>query len=365
MHLCDVTLREGNQMPGRAYTADQKIAAGKILDNIGVGSIQAGFPITGEVDKETVSTLSEQVDASVTGLARARSDDVRAAISANADVVDIFIPISDKQLNHSLGMGQSDALDALTNVVNMCTDTETAAQLTLADAFRADISTVIKVFDRFPDIKHITLADTVGARAHHSVEKYLQTLTENVNDERIGVHFHDDMGLATANALTALNAGVGRIDVSVASLGERAGNPALEEVIVAGDMEYNQSLVAKTTDVIPACQSIMEILDEDVAPKKAILGEEVTKHESGIHTAAMLETPDAFEPFNPAQYGGERTLIFGENTGRSGAQRLLSRAQIEPTTEQIDDFLKILAKEGPIETSEAVSLAMSKVDRDT
>ncbi len=359
MELSDVTLREGDQMPGRSYDVEQKVAAGKTLDELGLGYIQAGFPITGETDRDAIRQLSTAVEADVIGLARSTQRDVDAALEADADVIEVFISISDKQLEHVLGMNRETALTALTEAVDRGRDGGATVHVTLADAFRATTDDIREVAQTLPDVEYLTLADTVGARVPTSVRSYLQDLADTVDLDRVGVHFHDNLGVATANVLAAFDVGVARADVSIAALGERAGNPALEEVVAAGATEYDDAFGVDESRLIPNCHDVLDTLGEDVDPRKAVLGTEVCEHESGIHTTAMLDEPSVFEPFNPKRFGGERRLLFGANTGRTGAKKLLERAGVEPTEERVTDFLERLAEDGDLETEEAVALATS------
>ena len=363
MILNDVTLREGDQMPGRDYSVDQKVDAGRRLDDLGVDCLQAGFPVTGETDREAIRRLAADCDARVVALSRALTEDVDAAIDAAADVVEVFAPVSELQLEHTLEKPYEDVLDQVRDAVDRATDRGVTAHLTLVDAFRTDPERLRETAREFTDVEYVTLADTVGARTPVSVRQLLEDLSADVDRSRLGVHFHDDLGVATANALAAYEAGVGKADVSVASLGERAGNPALEEVVVCGAVEHGASFGVDESRLVPACEDVLEILGEtDVAgPRKAILGSEVTEHESGIHTAAMLHEPSVFEPYDPEAFGGERTLLFGAGTGASGAATLLSRAGLEPTDERVEEFLSLLADAGPVTESEAISLAEAEL----
>lgn len=357
MELSDVTLREGDQMPGRSYSVEQKVSAGRALDRLGLEYIQAGFPITGETDREAIRRLSTTADADIVGLARATQRDVDAALDANADVIEVFLSISDNQLEHVLGMDRESALAALAEAVDRGRDGGATVHVSLADAFRATPDDIAEVAEILPDVEYLTLADTVGARVPASVRTYLQDLADTVDLDRVGVHFHDDLGVATANVLAAYDVGVARADVSVAALGERAGNPALEEVVAAGATEYDDVFGVDESRLIPSCHEVLGSLDEAVDPRKAVLGAEVCEHESGIHTTAMLDEPSVFEPFNPNRFGGERRLLFGANTGRTGAEKLLERAGIDPTEERVTDFLERLAAEGDLETEDAIDLA--------
>src|SRR5699024_8943804 len=137
--------------------------------------------------------------------------------------------------------------------------------------------------------------------------------------------------------------GVGNADLSIAALGERVGNPALEEVVAVGDLEYGESFGVDPQRLIPVADEVLDALDEEISARKPILGREATTHEAGLHTAAMLDEPSAFEPFDPSRFGGERTLIFGEGTGRGGARKILESVGFEPDEDTISNFLELLS----------------------
>lgn len=358
MKLCDVTLREGDQLPGREYDADAKIAAGRKLSGLGVPLLQAGFPITGEKDRRVIATLADETDATVVGLARAVTQDVDAVIEADADVVEVFAPIADRQLEQLVGKSRSEMLDAMQEAIDRAREAGLTVHLSVLDAFRTDLEDLVTVFDRFPDVGYVTLADTVGRRTPTSVQSFLEALRPHVDLSGVGVHFHDDLGVATANVQTAYELGVGRADVSVSSLGERAGNSALEEVVAIGDLEYGTSFGVDRSALIPTCEEVLDLLGEELDPRRPLLGEEVSRHEAGLHTAAMLEEPSLFEPFDPARFGGERTLLFGSGTGRDAARKLLQRASIRPTEDRIDGFIDEIRNRGPLETEAAKSVAI-------
>ncbi|WP_217694386.1 homocitrate synthase/isopropylmalate synthase family protein [Haladaptatus litoreus] len=155
--------------------------------------------------------------------------------------------------------------------------------------------------------------------------------------------------------------GVRKADASGASLNGRASNSAFKEIIVSGIVEHNTSFDVAEDKLIPTCRSVLDILEESnaPAPRKAILGSEVTEHESGIHTAVMLQEPSVFEPFDPHVFGGRRELLFGKGTGASGPSTLLPRASIEPTKQRIKRFLELFADEGLMNEDEALVLAQS------
>lgn len=362
MELCDVTLREGDQMPGRDYSAAEKVAAGRELAELGVSFVQAGFPVTGEKDRNVIRTLAAETDAKVVALARAIERDVEAALDAEADVVEVFAPLNDDQLEHAVGRTRDEMLDSVEEALGRATDAGVETHLSILDAFRTDTDHIVTAIDRFPAVEYVTLADTVGARTPVSVHSFLETLDERADLSSVGVHFHDDLGVATGNVLAAHEVGIGRADVSVASLGERAGNSSLEQVVATGDIEYDDPFGVDPEQLIPACERVLDLLDEPVDPRTPLLGEEVTSHEAGLHTAAMLEEPSVFEPFDPARFGGERTLLFGAGSGDTAARRLLERAGVTPTDDRIEGFLDVLADRGPVDTERAKAIATELYD---
>ncbi len=357
MLLTDVTLREGDQMPGREFTAEEKIECARTLDDLGVPFIQPGFPATGEKDQQVVGKLAGTTDADIVALARALEGDVDAALETDVDVIETFISASDRHLEHLLGTSRDEMLSMLGETIEYIHDHGVTAHVTLADAFRTDHDQLAEIIDTVPTVPFISLADTVGARTPATVQEYLDGLTDHVEFERLGVHFHDDMGCATANTLAAYRLGVGKADVSVGSLGERAGNSALEEVAVACTVDYDDDLGLNSGELIPVCRNVLDTLAEIYGERKAVLGTEIAEHESGIHTAAMLSDPATLEPFDPKLFGGQRRLVFGKPTGKSGARHLLQQAGIEPDSETIVAYLNALATEGPLDLDEALALA--------
>lgn len=349
-------------MPGRDYTYEQKLAAGRALSRLGVSYVQAGFPITGEKDIRVTRDLTREVDADVSALARARPGDVDACLDAEADVVEVFAPLSDLHLEHAIGTTREAMLELLTEAVDRAHDGGADVHVSLVDAFRTDTGHLVEAIDELRTTEYVTLADSVGARTPDFVGAFLRDLSEDVALEQVGVHFHDDLGVATANALRAIDAGIGKVDVSVASLGERAGNPALEQVVVASVLDHDENFGIDRRELVPVCEAVLTTLGEDIDPRTAILGHEVTTHEAGIHTAAMLTEPSTFEPFAPDTFGGERRLVFGAGTGRGGAVKLLERADVTPTDEVVREYLDRLAERGPLDTDEAVALARSTFD---
>jgi isopropylmalate/homocitrate/citramalate synthase len=359
VELCDVTLREGAQMPGRDYTVEQRVEAGRAIDRLGVSVIQAGFPVVGEEHVEAVRRLAPVTDADVSALARARPGDVDAAVDAGADVVSLFAPLSDVMLEHVFGKDREEAFGMLEAGVERAEDAGVPVRIGLMDGFRTDAEHVIEAAERFPGSR-LGLADTIGNRTPEYVTSFLGDIEAGgVDLSRIGVHFHDDLGVATANTLAAARASAGSADVSVAALGERAGNTPIEQLVVAGSTEREETFGVDADALIPACRDALDALGEDVDTRRPVLGEEVVRHESGLHTAVMLEHPFVFEPFDPAEFGGRRELVFGAITGRGATRKLIERVDREPNDGLVASLLDRLEAEGPMGLDGALDLARS------
>lgn len=340
MKLLDVTLREGEQRPGVQYSVAQKIEAARELDSLGVDYIQIGFPVADGRTAEVCDRIN--LTASTTGIARAVPGDVKAAIEASVDIVDLFAPTSDHQLEHILGKDHTELFEIVVEAADIAHDHGIEVHFSAMDGFRTEPSVLDDLFATV-DAELYTIADTIGSRTPAGVVNHLEALETKLSC--VGVHFHDDLGVGTANAIAAARLGVEKVDVSVAGLGERAGNVALEEFVVAAAVgDESCDVAVDQENLLPIAHRVLDTLDETVVPEKALLGTEVFSHESGLHTAAMLDEPSTFEPFDPAQFGGRRQLLFGSDTGRGAARRILERIERKPTGERVDRLLERLTK---------------------
>lgn len=354
MKLLDLTLREGEQRPGVEYTVDQKVESARELDALGADFLQIGFPAADDRTRKVCDCLD--VDADVTGLARTIPSDVAAALDAGVDVVDLFAPTSDVQLDAVLGASRGSMVESVREAAALAQEGGADVHLTAMDGFRTDPSHLDDLFAAV-DADWYTVADTVGSRTPAGVEQFLADLDTDLGD--IGVHFHEDLGVGTANALAAGRAGAGKVDISVGGIGERAGNTPIEEFVAAAAVGAEPiELAVDRGSLLPITRRVLDTLDEDVSVTKPLLGEEVFSHESGLHTTAMLDEPSTFEPFDPARFGGERRLLFGASTGAGAARKLLGRAGREPTDARVKALLTELADlDEEIDLDAAVEMA--------
>jgi isopropylmalate/homocitrate/citramalate synthase len=356
--ILDLTLREGEQRPGVQYSVEEKVAAARELDSLGVDYVQLGFPVADDRTARVCERVS--LDAKTTGIARAIPGDVDAAVEAGVDAINLFAPTSDRQLAHVLGSDREEMVDAAVDAADRARERGVEVHFDAMDGFRTDPSHLTALFEQV-DAELYTIADTVGSSTPTGVIDHLDAIDVPVS--RLGVHFHDDLGVATANTLAAARRGAARADVSIAGIGERAGNASLEELVAAvGVGDEPVTVDVDDAELFSVAHAVLDALDEDVGPTKPLLGEEAFAHESGLHTAAMLSDPGTFEGFDPAQFGGRRRLLFGSATGKAAARRLLDRAGRDATGGRVRRLLEELdAADGELSLDAAVTLA-SEID---
>jgi len=359
MRLLDATLREGEQRSSRSFSVQQKVEGAHILDELGIDYIQVGFPIA----RDGSAAVCDRTDvaADLVGIARAIEGDIEAAHEAGVDVVEFGIPVSEIQREHVLGASRTEVIDKAVAMEEYARDLGLEAFVSAQDAFRADTD-LLDELAAAVEPAMFTLLDTVGTATPATVDRYLDAM--QADPARLGVHFHNDLGVGTANVLQAAEYDVEKADVTVGGIGERVGNAPLEEVVTAGkSWEPEIEFGLETERLIPACREILNALGEPIPAHKPVLGETAFEHESGMHTATMLDEPAVYEAYAPERYGGERRLLFGPSSGLGAARRLLERAGVEePSDDLVEEFLSELrALDQHVPYDAAVQLAEDSV----
>lgn len=361
--LKDLTLREGAQVPG--LDIDEAVGATVLesLADLEIDRVELAFPRARP--REAWYRRADELGLTTAALARAVPADVDAALAVDPDEVEVIVTASDVQLEHALGKTREEALDLLRGNVERAVDGDADAGGTLMDAVRADNAFLRRGARAIAAAggRHVTLADTTGAGVPDEVAETVGAVVDEVGDDLdVAFHGHDDLGVGTANAIAAVDAGAASLDVTVGGVGERVGNAALEEVVVALE-ERRGGTDVDPARLVPTCRTVLEALGVEVSADKPILGDLAYRHESGMHTAAMLRAPSTYEPFDPTTYGAERELLFGEGTGRGAARALLVDAGRHPTDEAVVNLLEALTaaaaeRGGPLSLEEARELAV-------
>lgn len=326
VEICDVTLRDGEQTPGVSFTREEKMNIAQILDQVGVEVIEAGFPITSPYEKQCVTAIAGQgLNARICCLARARKEDIDAALDCDVDMVSVFIATSDLHIRTKYRKPREQVLAGALTMVEYAHDHGLQVRFAAEDASRTDPAFLKEVFtggaEHGADL--LSFADTVGFLTPLQVRAIVTEML-SWTDKPLCIHCHNDLGCASANTITAAETGAFQLHTTVNGIGERAGNAALEEVLVAcrlkgGVERYNLTPVNRLSQVVEAYSRI------PVGKTKAVVGENAFAHESGIHIAAILEDPLTYEFVPPELVGRERRFILGKHSGRHALEHEVAR----------------------------------------
>ncbi|MCC6792928.1 MAG: 2-isopropylmalate synthase [Thermomicrobiales bacterium] len=354
----DTTLRDGEQSPGATMTVEEKLEVADALVGLGVDIIEAGFPAASPGDFEAVKMIAERVKGStVAGLARANAADIERAAAAikpaESGRIHTFIATSDIHLNHKLRLTREEVLERVSAMVKLAKSFTSDVEFSAEDATRSDWDYLVKVFDRAIQAGATTLnvPDTVGYTTpaeYRALMEHLQANVPGIEDVIISVHCHNDLGMGTANTLAAIAGGARQIEVTINGIGERAGNTALEEVVMAlatrGDQFGGAYTNIKKERLVPASRLVSGITGLQVQVNKAIVGANAFAHEAGIHQDGMLKERTTYEIMNPQDVGWEGTrLVVGKHSGRAGFRNSLMELGYRLDDEQIQQaYLKFL-----------------------
>lgn len=329
VRIFDTTLRDGEQTPGVALTADDKMEIAEHLAALGVDIIEAGFPITSDGEFESVRRIATEVQGpTIAALARTHPKDIErawAAVSPSAHPrIHVFISTSRIHLEHMMRIGYDEALrltrESVAHCRSLCADVEFSAQ----DATRSDIDFLVETTHAAIEAgaTTINLPDTVGYATPWTYGAMFEEVIARVPSDGItfSSHTHDDLGMAVANALAAVRAGARQVECTINGIGERAGNCSLEEIVMA--LRVRTDVFGPTTGVDPinigpTSETVSRLTGIPVPPNKAVVGANAFAHESGIHQDGFLKDPSTYEIMRPHQVGrGSSRLVLGKHSGR-------------------------------------------------
>lgn len=342
VQVFDTTLRDGEQAPGATLSTAEKILVADQLARLGVDVIEAGFPAASPGDHEAVSKIAQRLKGvAVAGLARATSNlkDVECAWDAvrNAEqpVIHTFISSSDIQIEYQLRKTREQVLDMAVNAVRKAKSYTSWVEFSAMDATRTDVDYLCTMFERTIEAGAtvVNVPDTVGFAEPVEFADLIRTIfnrVPNIHKAVVSVHCHNDLGLGTANTLAAIREGAGQVEVTINGLGERAGNTALEEFVMAlatrAQRFGNRTTRIQTEQLVPTSQLVSRLTSIPVQPNKAIVGKNAFSHESGIHQDGVLKNPLTYEIMTPQSVGWEQTqIVLGKHSGRHGFRQRLEQ----------------------------------------
>lgn len=340
VEIFDTTLRDGEQTPGVSLTPQEKLEIARQLDRLGVDAIEAGFPVASQGELEAVKLIvREGLKSEVYGLARVNKNDIDAVISSGASNIHLFIATSDIHLTYKLKLSREQVLEKAIDGVEYAKAHGLKVEFSAEDATRSDIEYLKKVYKSVVDAgaERINVPDTVGVMTPTKISQIINEVKTVVNVP-ISVHCHNDFGLAVANSLAAVEAGARRVHVTVNGIGERAGNAALEEVVMALHSLYNRKTRINTRLIYETSKLVSQSTGVIIQPNKAIVGENAFAHESGIHTHGVLSMPLTYEPIDPEIVGRKRLIQAGKHAGTHGIMAKLQDMGLHPTEEQLKEI---------------------------
>src|SRR5713226_7577695 len=331
VRIFDTTLRDGEQSPGFSMNTAEKIRMARQLAKLGVDVIEAGFPYTTLFRSEAVRRVAGEIrDVPIAALARAKREDVTAALealkTAAAPRLHVFLATSDLHLRVKLNITREQALEAIGAMIRYGRQHVGEVEFSAEDAGRTDIDFLCQVCRVAVDAGAtvLNLPDTVGYAVPEEYGAMFTKVREYLGDPEgitLSAHCHDDLGLAVANSLAAVRAGVRQIECTINGIGERAGNASLEEVVVA--LAVRKESFGVTTGILleqlfPTSRMLTEITGAQVAPNKAIVGANAFAHEAGIHQDGIIKNPLTYEIISPQSVGvPARSLVLGKHSGRN------------------------------------------------
>lgn len=352
--IFDTTLRDGEQSPGASMTLNEKIQIAELLDEMGVDIIEAGFPIASNGDFDAVREISKRArHAQICGLARAGIKDIDRAWEALQHArnprIHTFISTSELHMKHKLQMDPEDVVEAIAASVsharNLCDDVEWSPE----DGTRTDRDFLCRVVEVAitNGAKTVNIPDTVGYTTpseYHDIITMLRNRVPNIDQAVISVHCHNDLGLAVANSLAGVAAGAGQVECTINGLGERAGNAAMEEIVMAMHVRpdlTNATSNIKTQYLTRASKLVSAVTGFPVQYNKAIVGKNAFAHESGIHQDGMLKNAQTYEIMTPETVGLNRSsLVMGKHSGRHAFRQKLEELGYSLEAQRLDEAFR-------------------------
>jgi len=327
--IFDTTLRDGEQAPGFSMTIDEKKRMARQLDELGVDVIEAGFPIASDDDAEAVRQVAMTVRRpTIAALARCAPGDIDRAGESLAPAarprIHTFIATSDLHLERKLRITREACLEAATAAVRRARQYTDDVQFSAEDATRSDVEFLCRVIEAViaAGCTTVNLPDTVGYSTPDEILAFFTDIRARVSGaDRVifSAHCHDDLGLAVANSLTAIQAGARQVECTINGIGERAGNASLEEVVMATRVRRDRLPVetgVNTPAIYASSQLLTAITSEAVQANKAIVGRNAFAHEAGIHQDGMLKDRRTYEIMRPEDCGVRTTMVLGKHSGR-------------------------------------------------
>jgi 2-isopropylmalate synthase len=353
VYIFDTTLRDGEQSPGCSMTTPEKLKMAAALVDLGVDILEAGFPIASEGDFQAVDAISRQFPwVQVAALGRACTLDVeraaRALEHAKRPRIHTFIATSDIHLKHKLRKTRQQVLDDAIAAVSLARNYTDDVEFSAEDATRTDLTYLEEVMQAVVEVgaRTVNLPDTVGYSTPDEYAELIGRIVTLLGDRAVvSVHCHDDLGLAVANSLAAVKAGARQVECTINGIGERAGNAALEEIVMAIKTRTDRlpfETQIQTEKLYPASQMLTRFISFGPQPNKAIVGENAFAHEAGIHQDGYLKEKSTYEIMEPSSVGvPESRIVLGKHSGRHALNKRAEDLGYQLSRDELDRLYKL------------------------
>jgi 2-isopropylmalate synthase len=365
--IFDTTLRDGEQAPGIALNPDQKVRIATQLARLGVDVVEAGFPVSSPGDFEAVQRIAREVEGPVVAaMARTEDADIETAWNAVRDAgsarLHLFLATSELHMEHKLRMTEEEVVTAVKSGISRAREFTDDVEYSAEDATRSNPDFLMKVLATALEAGATTLnvPDTVGFATPNDYFALMSRVVNEVKgdnqDVTVSTHCHNDLGLAVANSLSAVQAGARQIEVAVNGIGERAGNTSLEEVVMALEVRHDafgSKTGVNTMELYETSRLVARETGYPVQYNKAIVGRNAFAHESGIHQHGVLRNRATYEIMDPVTVGqGTKNIVMGKHSGRAAFKHSLATMGVDlnpPAFEQAFTQLKAAAdKQGEV-----------------
>ncbi len=362
--IWDETLRGGEQSPGVIFDTDDKIELACMMDRAGIAVIDAGFPAMSRGERESIKALIDLgLKAEAGATVRCREEDIDMAIELGVEDLYIFSTTSKFHLHYKHGMTEEQCMEQVLGALDHAVERGVTFDFITEDTTRSDPEFVVELLGKVRNrgSRRIIICDTASSITPEAMYTFTSHLVDNIGG-RWGVHCHNDFGLAVANTVAAVQAGVEYPTVTVNSLGDSSGNAALEEVVMAVEKLLGLDTGMDTTMLYELCKLVERKSGVYLSPQKPVCGYNSYRHESEVHVSGVLAHTGSYEPIAPEEVGREREFVLGKHSGPTNVKMLLDTRNLTLTEQEIEAVLDRIEEEKTLNRQERVDDFLGVMD---